>query len=61
MTHLPIYMHLCLIQGVDVTNESYAGDRVEHIEIQSASLFHEVAGSSFAATGVKPELLSKAC
>jgi hypothetical protein len=60
MTHLPTIMHVFLIQGVELTNESYTGDKVKHIEIQSASLFHEGEGSSFVASGVKFELLSEA-
>jgi hypothetical protein len=60
MMHLPIFILLFHIQGVEMTNESYTGEQVEHIEIQSASLFHEGAGSSFVAAGVKLELLSKA-
>jgi hypothetical protein len=59
MTHLPVFMLLLFIQGVEVTNASYTGDRVAHIEIQSASLFHEGAGSSIVTSGVKLELLSK--
>jgi hypothetical protein len=60
MTHLPIYMHFFFIQGVELTNESYAGDQVKHIEIQAASHFHEGVDSSFVASGVKFQLLSKA-
>jgi hypothetical protein len=60
MTHLSIFMHVFLIQGVELTTESYTGDQVEHIEIQSVSLIHEGAGSSFVASGVHLELLSKA-
>jgi hypothetical protein len=53
-------MNLFLIQGVELTSESYTGDQVEHIEIQSVSHLHEAAGSSFVASGVKLELLSTA-
>jgi hypothetical protein len=60
ITHLPISVQLFLIQGVELTNESYTGEQVEHIEIQSALHLHEREGSRFVASGVRLELLSKA-
>jgi hypothetical protein len=58
MTHLPIIMLLFLIQGVELTNESYTGEQVEHIEIQSSSTLHEGVGSRFLASGVRFKLFS---
>jgi hypothetical protein len=43
-----------------MTNESYTGDQVEHVEIQTASRFPDEEGSRFVASGVKLKLLSKA-
>jgi hypothetical protein len=59
MMYLAIFIHLFLIQGMELRNESYIGDQVEHVDIQSGSLSHEETGSSFVASGVDHELLSK--